>query len=144
MKKHQNMLASHISGYPARLSTSYIYHMDFSQQKSGHWMEQVFDFENRTMDFNINGDNDFDAYNRIRESFLWLTIKIWKKYWGNHKYLKGFKIKLENEIKMKLSRRIFLCLKKGKTKWKTATKTRCKKQTNFCMTCDRINKQKRS
>ena len=68
--------------------------------------------------------------------------KCEKNIWGNHKYLKGFKIKLENEIKMKLSRRIFLCLKKGKTKWKTATKTRCKKQTNFCMTCDRINKQK--
>ena len=66
-----------------------------------------------------------------------------KNIWGNHKYLKGFKIKLENEIKMKLSRRIFLCLKKGKTKWKTATKTRCKKQTNFCMTYDRINKQKK-
>ena len=48
----------------------------------------------------------------------------------------------ENRLKMKISRRIFLCLKKGKTKWKTATKTRCKKQTNFCMTCDRIIKQK--
>ena len=44
--------------------------MDFSQQKNGTLMEQVFDFENRTMDFNINGDNDFDAYNRNRESFL--------------------------------------------------------------------------
>ena len=36
-------------------------------------MEQVFDFKNRTMDFNMNGDNDFDAYSRIRES---------KKKWG--------------------------------------------------------------